>query len=105
YLPRAKDLPDERWTIAVLLAGLAEPPRESETWLVKERAYDLHDMHGIIVGLREALHAPSAPTYERGAAGLHPGRSGRREVGGRIVALDGQVDPRVAAMWSLPDET
>jgi phenylalanyl-tRNA synthetase beta chain len=105
YLPCAKDLPDERWTIAVLLAGLAEPPRESETWLVNERAYDLHDMHGIIVGLREALHAPSAVAHERGAAGLHPGRSGRREVGGRIVALDGQVDPRVAAMWNLPHET
>ena len=105
YLPRAKDLPEERWTIAILLAGQAEPARESETWLVKERPYDLHDIRGIIVELREALHATSAGTHERGVAGLHPGRSGRREVSGRIVALDGQVDPRVAAMWSLPDAT
>src|SRR5438105_8438528 len=33
YLPRAKELPEERWTVGVLLAGAAEPPREGETWL------------------------------------------------------------------------
>jgi phenylalanyl-tRNA synthetase beta chain len=105
YLPRAKDLPEERWTVGILLAGLAEPARESETWLVKERPYGLDDVRGIIRGLRDALHAPSAGTHERGVAGLHPGRSGRRELSGRTVALNGQVDPRVAAMWNLPDET
>src|SRR3954469_5638724 len=77
YLPRAKDLPEERWTIAILLAGLAEPPRESETWLAKERPYDLHDIRGIVAGLRDALHATAAGTRERGVAGLHPGRSER----------------------------
>src|SRR5581483_3449674 len=33
YLPRAKDLPEERWTIGIVLAGLAEPVHENETWL------------------------------------------------------------------------
>src|SRR5438477_163644 len=36
YLPRSKELPEERWTIGVLLAGNAEPAREAETWLTKE---------------------------------------------------------------------
>lgn len=105
YLPRAKDLPEERWTIGILIAGLAEPARENETWLAGERPYDLHDLRAITVGLREALHARAVGAPERGAAGLHPGRSERREVGGRIVALEGQVDPRVTAMWNLPGDT
>ena len=105
YLPRATDLPDERWTIAVLLAGLAEPIREGETWLAKERPYDLHDLRGILVGLRDAVHARIVHAPARGAPGLHPGRSERVESGGRTVALHGQLDPRVAALWSLPDET
>ena len=105
YLPRPKDLPEERWTIGILLSGLAEPAREDETWLTKERPYDLLDLRGITVGLREALHARAASASERGAVGLHPGHSERREVEGRIVSLEGQVDPRVAARWSLPDDT
>jgi phenylalanyl-tRNA synthetase beta chain len=105
YLPRAKDLPEERWTIGILIAGVAEPAREDETWLTKDRPYDLHDLRGITVGLRDALHARPAGATERGAVGLHPGRSERREVEGRIVTLQGQVDPRVAAMWNLPDDT
>jgi phenylalanyl-tRNA synthetase beta chain len=105
YLSRRQDLPEERWTIAILLAGQAEPPRENETWLVKERRYDLQDLRGIDSGLRESLHARPAGTFERGAPGLHPGQSLRREVGGRLVSLMGRVDPRVAALWNLPDET
>ena len=104
YLPRAKDLPDERWTIGIVLTGMAEPVRDGETWLTPERAYDLHDLHGIVVGLRDALHL--APlTGERGAPGMHPGRTERIDRDGRTVAVWGQVDPRVAAMWALPEAT
>jgi phenylalanyl-tRNA synthetase beta chain len=105
YLPRAKALPEERWTIGILLAGVADPAREGETWLTKERRYDLHDLRGIVVGLRQAVRAPVAVTPERGAPGLHPGRSWHVDADGRTVRLGGQLDPRVAAMWELPDET
>jgi phenylalanyl-tRNA synthetase beta chain len=105
YLPRAKELPEERWTIGILLAGEAEPIRAGETWLTKERRYDLHDLRGIVVGLRQAVRAPVAVTPERGAPGLHPGRSWHVDADGRTVRLGGQLDPRVAAMWELPDET
>jgi phenylalanyl-tRNA synthetase beta chain len=105
YLPRAKDLPEERWTIGILLAGQAEPVREAETWLTKERRYDLHDLRGIVVALRQGVRAPVAVTPERGATGLHPGRSWHVDIDGRTVRLGGQLDPRVAAMWELPDET
>ena len=104
YLPRAKDLPEERWTIGILLAGNAEPVRDGETWLTPERVFDIHDLHGVVAGLRDALHLQPL-IGERGAPGMHPGRTARVEKDGRTVALWGQVDPRVATKWDLPDAT
>ena len=104
YLPRSKDLPEERWTIGIVLAGTADPVREGETWLTKERAYDLHDLRGVVAGLRDALHIEPI-LGERGAPGMHPGRTERIESEGRAVVMYGQVDPRVAAEWGLPDAT
>ncbi len=105
YLPRPRDLPEERWTVGILLAGLAEPVGEGETFLTPERAYDGHDLRGVVVGLRDAIGAhPRAPLVP-GAPGLHPGRSARLEVDGRVVEVAGQVDPRVAARWDLPEAT
>ena len=105
YLPRPKDLPEERWTVGILLSGLAEPTREGETFLAKERAFDGHDLRGVVRGLRDAIGAQTRAPLVPGAPGLHPGRSGRLEAGGRTVAVGGQVDPRVAAKWELPEAT
>jgi len=103
YLPRPKDLPEERWTVAILLAGLAEPVREGETFLTPERSYDGHDLRAVVRGLRDAIDAQTRAPRVRGAPGMHPGRSARLESGGRTVAVGGQVDPRVAALWGLPE--
>ncbi len=105
YLPRPKDLPEERWTVAILLAGVAEPVREGETFLTPERTYDGHDLRAVVRGLRDAIGAEARTPLVRGAPGMHPGRSARLEAGGRTVAVGGQVDPRVAALWGLPEAT
>jgi phenylalanyl-tRNA synthetase beta chain len=105
YLPRAAALPEERWTIAILLAGEAEPPREGETWITKPRPFDLLDLRGIVGGLRESLGLKAAPPLDRAAPGLHPGRSGHASIDGRVIVALGQVDPRVARLWELPAET
>jgi phenylalanyl-tRNA synthetase beta chain len=106
YLPRANDLPDERWTIGILLAGQAEPVREGETWLTKERDFDRHDIHGITRGLADALHLGAFDDQtRRPAAGLHPGRSYAISHKGRTALVMGQLDPRVAASWELPRAT
>ena len=105
YLPRANDLPEERWIVGILLSGEAEPAREGETWLSKARSFDLHDLRGVVVALRDAIGAHATAPMQRGAPGLHPGRSGRIEVGGRTVGVGGQLDPRVAALWELPPAT
>jgi len=100
YLARVADLPEERWTAAVLLAGKAE----TASWLGPDRAYAISDAAAILDGLGRALRLPR-PTRTSGAPGLHPGRSETRQAGERTVAVWGQLDPRVAERWDLPVES
>ncbi|HYK97765.1 MAG TPA: hypothetical protein VEU77_05175, partial [Candidatus Acidoferrales bacterium] len=59
---------------------------------------------GVVEGLRDALHLRPI-VGERGAPGMHPGRTERIEKDGRTVVVWGQVDPHVAANWELPEAT
>ncbi|MDE3112463.1 MAG: phenylalanine--tRNA ligase subunit beta [Chloroflexota bacterium] len=104
YLPRPGDLPEERWTVGVVLCGLAEPVREGETWLTPERVFEVSDLQGVIDGLHRATRSGRG-TPEVGAPGLHPGRSWRLVDGARDAVVAGQLDPRVAEMWELPPAT
>jgi phenylalanyl-tRNA synthetase beta chain len=104
YLPRRADLPDERWTVGIVLAGNAQPVRDGETWLTPERRFDLRDIQGFVIGLADLLHVTTKG--ERvDAPGLHPGRSISVAHEGKPVLVAGQLDPRVAALWELPAET
>lgn len=106
YLARPGDLPEERWTIGILLAGQAEPVREGETWVTGERDWDWHDLHGITSALAAALRiGPFDDPTLHPAPGLHPGRSYSARHQGRAAVVKGQLDPRVAAAWELPDAT
>ena len=104
YLPKQADLPEERWTIEVLLAGNAQPVKDGETWLTPERRFDVRDLQGIVWGLEELLsiRISGEPRY---APGLHPGRSVALARGDRTYLVVGQLDPRVAEMWEVPPET
>ena len=105
YLPRRADLPDERWTIGILLAGNAQPVKEGETWLVGERRFDVRDLQGIVLGLADLLDVHTSVDRGTGMRGLHPGRSLGFGPGDRTHLVVGQLDPRVAEMWELPAET
>ena len=100
YLPRSADLPEERWTIGVLIAGQADRP----TWLAAARAWDIDDLKGLVDGLHAATRSGRGAS-EPGAPGLHPGRSWRLIDGGRTAVVAGQLDPRVAEQWGLPEAT
>jgi len=104
YLPRRADLPEERWTIEVLLAGNAQPVKDGETWLVPERRFDVRDLQGIVSGLSELLDV-QVPGERVDTPGLHPGRSIAFARNGKVFLTLGQLDPRVAEMWELPAET
>jgi phenylalanyl-tRNA synthetase beta chain len=104
YLRREGDLPEERWTIGILIAGQSEPVREGETWLAPPRDFDVHDLRGFVDGLHRATRSGRGAT-EWGAPGLHPARSWRLVDGDRIAVTGGQLDPRVAETWEVPDST
>jgi phenylalanyl-tRNA synthetase beta chain len=104
YLPRPADLPDERWTIGILLAGNAQPVKEGETWLAPERLFDVRDLQGVVSGLEDLLDVRISGD-RRGAPGLHPGRSVALAREDKTYLLIGQLDPRVAEIWELPAET
>ena len=103
YLPRAGDLPEERWTVGVLLAGRAQDaPRH---WVEGEaRPYDLSDLRGLLDAALEAVGV-ALPDPDPGSPGLHPGRSAEVHQGERVVMRFGQLDPRVAERWELPAAT
>lgn len=100
YIPRANDLPEERWTIGILLSGEAEP----QSRLAAPRDWDLDDLRGIVHAVHLATRSGRG-TSEWGAPGLHPGRSWQLIDEGRSAVVAGQLDPRVAAMWDLPVST
>jgi phenylalanyl-tRNA synthetase beta chain len=104
YLPRRGDLPDERPTVAILLAGEALPVKEGETWLVGERKWDLRDIQGMVQGLADLLRVRVGGEEAR-APGMHPGRSLALAKDGVTHLVWGQLDPRISRMWELPDET
>jgi len=104
YLPRHADLPEERWTIGILIAGNAQPVKDGETWLTPERRFDVRDLQGIVDGLADLLDVKAAGD-RADAPGLHPGRSIAFAREGRTHMVTGQLDPRVAEKWELPAET
>ena len=101
YLPRRGDLPDERWTIGVLLAGLAE----DQTWLTTPRPFDRWDLKGILAAMAAGIGAGRFSGPVEPAPGMHPGRSSLRLHEGRPALMIGQLDPRVAERWAVPAET
>jgi phenylalanyl-tRNA synthetase beta chain len=104
YLPRRADLPEERWTIGILLAGNAQPVKDGETWLTRERVFDVHDLQAVVSGLEDLLDVRLSGE-RRAAPGLHPGRSIALAREDRTYLVAGQLDPRVAEIWELPAET
>jgi phenylalanyl-tRNA synthetase beta chain len=104
YLPRRADLPEERWTIGILLAGDAQPVKDGETWLTPERRFDVRDLQGIVLGLSDLLDVRASGEQVE-APGLHPGRSIAFGHGEKTLLVAGQLDPRVAQIWDLPAET
>jgi len=101
YLPRPGDLPEERWMLASLLAGRAE----QQTWLTKPRDWDVYDVRSLILALHDAIDVGPRGDRSTGVPGLHPGRSVKITVDDRVAVAYGQLDPRVAELWGLPEAT
>jgi phenylalanyl-tRNA synthetase beta chain len=107
YLPRPTDLPEERWTVGLLLSGTEAPYEAQRHWTIGQaRLFDYADLRGIVEASFEALGcALPEISPEEGAPGLHSGRSAAAVDGDRPTLRLGQLDPRVAERWELPEAT
>jgi len=90
------------------IAGIAQPVRlgalayggaADEQWGETARQVDFFDVKGDL----EALFAPVVPRFVRAAhPALHPGRSARVEVDGKVVGWLGELHPSWQRKYDLP---
>jgi len=99
FLPRAGDLPEERETLGIVLAGRWEP------WAlggpVRDVDVDFFDLKGVLEELYRRLGVEGV-RWERGAdPHLHPGACAVARRDEEVLAVLGEVHPQVAARFDF----
>ena len=96
YLPRDKDLPQERETLAGVLCG----PRLQTSWLGEEGDMNFFDAKGLLESLFSQLRVRTA--YEPTKDSLfHPGRCAKIVSDERMLGVLGEVHPRILERFDL----
>ncbi|MDA0262953.1 MAG: phenylalanine--tRNA ligase subunit beta [Chloroflexi bacterium] len=96
FWPREGDLPEERETVAGVLAGLRHEP----SWLEDESLVDFFDAKGVVEWLLARLGVAS--TYEPADdPAFHPGRCAHIKFGDALLGIVGEVHPAVMARLGL----
>jgi phenylalanyl-tRNA synthetase beta chain len=96
YLPRPKDLPDEREMVCGVLSGL----RDGKSWRSSSETVDFYDAKGIIEALLEQLGI--TPTFEQSKdEGLHPNKQAAVIIGGTKVGVVGEMHPKVLLNFEI----
>jgi phenylalanyl-tRNA synthetase beta chain len=81
------------------IGALAYGPAAEEQWSVSTRFVDFFDVKADV----EALFAPRVARFVKAAhPALHPGRSARIELDGRVVGWIGELHPRWMQQYDLP---
>ncbi len=100
YLPREKDLPEERQMLVGVLSG----PRVERSWLGEKGWLDFFDAKGVIetllgrVGIEADFEAEKEET-------LHPGRAAKIVVNHHVVGVIGELHPGVVESFDLLPQT
>jgi phenylalanyl-tRNA synthetase beta chain len=103
FLPvEGSQLPDEPARLAIALRG----PSREPGWLEPEPArMGFYDLKGVIDGLLEGLHLPTA-TYEPAEHPMyHPAMCAQVSLGGQRLGLAGEIHPGVAERWGLQTDS
>ena len=96
FWPREEDLPEERETIAGVLAGLRHEP----SWLEDENAMDFYDAKGVVELVMDRLGV--ATIYEPSEdKTFHPGRCAVIKASDTAVGMVGEVHPVVMERLGL----
>jgi phenylalanyl-tRNA synthetase beta chain len=98
YLPREPgELPDERLTLGVVLAGV-----DTERSLgVTPRAYDYFDVKGIVEATLLSLGIGSLTFVPADDPVFQPGRCARISAGNQVLGVIGEIHPRVADAFGM----
>ncbi|HET8625929.1 MAG TPA: phenylalanine--tRNA ligase subunit beta [Thermomicrobiales bacterium] len=99
YLPRDGQLPDERLTLAIAMAG----PRSPRTLYggPAGEPLDFFDLKGVLEALLARLRVPGASVARGNYPAFHPGRAADLLLDGDLVGVFGEVHPAVAANFGL----
>ena len=90
FWPRKGDLPEERETVAGVLAGLRHEP----SWLEDESLLDFYDAKGVVDWVLDRVGV--AATYEPvDDPAFHPGRCAVIKAGDVVLGMVGEVHPSV----------
>ena len=90
FWPREGDLPDERETVAGVLAGLRHEP----SWLEDDSLLDFYDAKGVVELVLNRLGVSA--TYEHSDdPSFHPGRCAVIKVADAVIGVVGEVHPVV----------
>lgn len=99
YVPRGRDLPEERETLCALLCGIAEPL----SWHHGERQLDFYDAKGLVEYLCDKCRI--TPAFVPGSdPGLFPGRQADVLVDDQKIGVVGQLHPAVARACELDSD-
>ncbi|SFI80679.1 phenylalanine--tRNA ligase subunit beta [Thermoflavimicrobium dichotomicum] len=93
-------LPEERYELAMLITGAFRPA----TWNLKALpGGDFFVMKGIVENLLARLGIDQYEVRAASPTGMHPGRSAELLINGEIVAIFGQLHPKLAKEHDLGD--
>ena len=96
FWPRTGDLPEERETVAGVLAGLRHEP----SWLEDDSLLDFFDVKGVVESVLG--HLGVTATYEPvDDSAFHPGRCAAIKSGDSLLGLVGEVHPVVMERLGL----
>lgn len=96
YIPRNEDLPDERYTLCAILAGL----KEKKSWKESVEPLDFFDAKGIVEGLFEHL-GTEALFKESHDETLHPIKQAEITIHDNKVGVIGELHPGVAQAFEI----
>ncbi|HVA90669.1 MAG TPA: phenylalanine--tRNA ligase subunit beta, partial [Chloroflexota bacterium] len=95
--PRAGELPVERRTLAIAMAGRQTP----RSWATPEVAIDFFDLKGAVAEVLKRLGITNGRMSTVSHSLLHPGRAADLQVDGAPLGYLGELHPRVAERWDL----
>jgi phenylalanyl-tRNA synthetase beta chain len=98
FLPRGKDLPEEREILCAVLSGT----RAELSWQTDDESLDFFDAKGVAEGLLNQLGLKAGFEHSDDD-GLHPGRGATVMVEDDRVGIVGDVHPKVAQAFELSD--